>query len=707
MQVILSKLLRAWLSLVALLVISIGGGMAQSATDDLYGSNPFGTDEDADGGGQRGPGGQLTDTAKVDKIKLPLESYFFSDSIRALQNISWRVNRNFNEIEFEPLDTTLNSWRIDNPVLRKGVGDMMLGGLGQASQAIDYSDRPNDYNFTFAQQFSSYIYTMENVPFYNSKSRYTQMNHIESGQTSYRETNFEIRHAQNVSPTTGFNLNYKSPGTKGQYMRQDTKNHNLSIAGSHTGKRYTVHAGYINNKIVTEESGGVVGKWAITDSLFEMNIGIPMKLEDAEAQNIYRNTSLFVQQSYGVPLEPMSVHDFSMADISAVYFGHSFEYNTWSKTYSDVYATYTNALAYRDEDGNYVSEEGAYYDNWFINPLETRDTLSERVVSNRLFIQAQPWGRNGFVGTVNGGVGIDFHTYSQFGLGDYLTGELEREHRTDLFVYGKIDGKLRSYVNWGANLKIYPSGERSGDMTAGANITLAANVAQRQWILKGELSIDRQSPSYWEEKMFSNHYVWNNNFEKESESRFRVSLEVPENNLEVTFTQNITTNKIYYNSQSIVSQASDAASVTSLYARKNFQIGGLNLDHRILWQVSTDQSVVAVPMMSAYISYYYEFWIVKDILRLQTGIDGRYTTKYYMPGYNPALSTFYNQRDEESGGYPYMDAYVAGKWKRMRIMLKYQHLNDGLFGNGESFAVSMYPLNPGMLKFGISWSFYD
>lgn len=54
-----------------------------------------------------------------------------------------------------------------------------------------------------------------------------------------------------------------------------------------------------------------------------------------------------------------------------------------------------------------------------------------------------------------------------------------------------------------------------------------------------------------------------------------------------------------------------------------------------------------------------------------------------------------------------MDFFVTAKWKRMRIFLKYQHLNKGLFGNGEYFSVARYPLNPGMFKMGISWGFYD
>ena len=75
--------------------------------------------------------------------------------------------------------------------------------------------------------------------------------------------------------------------------------------------------------------------------------------------------------------------------------------------------------------------------------------------------------------------------------------------------------------------------------------------------------------------------------------------------------------------------------------------------------------------MSAFLSYYYEFWVVRDVLRLQIGLDGRYNTRYYAPGYNPALSAFYNQREVEVGNYPYVDAFVMGKWKRMRIFLKY------------------------------------
>ena len=640
---------------------------------NLYGSNPY---EQTEEEGQQQP----QDTTKKErKIRKPLESYFFSDSIRALNNFKWHVKRDYNRVEIAPLDTMLTDYRIDYPFYREDVGDIAQGALGQTSLPLNYFRRPQFFDFSFASPYYAYTYNMENVPFYNTKRPMIRMNYAESGQKRYREENFGIMVAQNISPTTGFNVDYKSRGTRGQYIWSRTKNHNLSLAVSHTGRRYSVHAGFYNNHIEQQENGGVVGKWAIADTTFSMASGVPMRLAEAEAQNTYRNNAFFITQSYGIPLQRLTESDFSMAGLSAVYVGHSFEYSSWSKVYTDKNEPYTNERDHRDENGNFVSAEYNYYKNWYINPLETRDSIYERVVSNRVFVQAQPWDRNGVVGTLDAGVGLDLHTYSQFELNNYLTGKYTKVNKTSWFAYGSVSGKIKKYVDWDGNVKFYPSGYRG----------------------------ERRSPNYWQENLFSNHYIWNTPLNKENETRLEVKFSVPDYAFEAGAWQGVVTDKIYYASDSNVAQHDGSVSLTSVYARKDFRLGGLHLDHRVLLQWSTNQEVVPVPLLSAFLSYYYEFWVVRDILRLQIGLDGRYNTRYYAPGYNPALSVYYNQREEEVGNYPYMDAFVMAKWKRMRIFLKYQHLNKGLFGNGEYFSAARYPLNPGMFKIGISWGFYD
>ena len=647
-----------------------------------------------------------TDTKKKRERK-PLESYYFHDTVRALANWKWTIDPYYNRVNIMPLDTTLADWRIDYVFYRKGVGDMALGGLGQSSQPVNWFDRSQDKDFTFASSYDTYTARVENVPFYNGKKPITNMTYLESGQKRYREEHFELVHAQNINPSTSANINYKARSTMGRYDWQRTKNHALSLGVAHTGKRYSIHAAYMNNMVDTRENGGVVGEWAIADTVFEMPSGVPMRLASSEAHNHYRNNSFVVKQAFAIPLERVTEYDFSIADLSAVYVGHQFEYTTWSKVYTDKRGSYTNERGEYDGDGNYIPTTHEYYSDWFINPNNTRDSISERLISNKIYVQVQPWDRYGAISTIDGGVGYDIHTYSYLRLEDYVRGGMTRDKRSSWYIYGAASGMIKRYADWRVDAKYHPSGYRGGDLSVGAEITLRAFIREHPLILTGRFRQELRTPGYWQENLFSNHYVWFNSFGKESETRFEVNFSVPDIALEVGAWQGVMSDMIYYGNDSRVAQHSGTVSLTSLYARKDFRIAGFHLDHRALVQITSDEHVLPVPTVSAFLSYYYEFWVKRDVLRVQVGLDGRFNTAYYAPSYNPALSVFFNQREVKVGNYPYLDAFVSAKWKRMRILLKLQHLNQNLFGNGEYFQVARYPQNPRMFKVGISWSFYD
>ena len=676
------------------------GGMQQN---NGYGSNPYDTGENS----EEQQGAPQDSTKKEKKPRKPLESYFFTDSIRGLRNFQWHIDRNTNNVEVVPVDTTLSLWRLDYPHYHKRLGNNSTGGLGQASQEVNYFERTTSRDFTFSQPYDAYAYDLENAPFYNMKHPYIWMTYLESGQKRYREEHFEIITSQNINPSTSVSLNYKARGSKGKYDRSRIKNQNFAATVAHTGRRYSVHAAYMHNIIDQQENGGVVGDWAIADTVFEMPSGVPMRLAGAEANNLYRNNSFFVKQSIGIPLQRMTERDFSMAELSAVYIGHLFEYNSWSKCYTDKFSKYTDERYDRNEDGSFKSHTDTYYKDWFLNPTESRDSICERLITNRLFVQVQPWNRDGVVGTIDGGIGLDLHTYSQFALKDYLSGKLERVKKSSWFAYAGINGKVRKYVDYGASFKLYPSGYRGGDFDLRGHASFTAFISGKPFKLSGEFSQSAISPGYWMNNWLSNHYIWSNDFNKENETRFNVAFTVPDYGIELGFWQSVVTNKIYYGADCLPAQHDGAVSLTSIYAQKDFNIKGLHLDHRALVQLTSDRTVVPVPLVSAFLSYYYEFWVKRDVLRAQIGLDGRFNTSYYAPGYNPALSVFYNQNEVEIGNYPYIDAFVSAKWKRMRILLKYQHLNYNLFGNGESFQIARYPLNPGMFKIGISWTFYD
>lgn len=85
-------------------------------TNSLYGGNPYAQSGEE---GEEQEGQQQDTTKKEKKIRKPLESYFFSDSVRALNNFKWNISRDYNRVDIAPLDTMLTDYRIDYPFYRQ------------------------------------------------------------------------------------------------------------------------------------------------------------------------------------------------------------------------------------------------------------------------------------------------------------------------------------------------------------------------------------------------------------------------------------------------------------------------------------------------------------------------------------------------------------------------------------------------------------
>ena len=629
---------------------------------------------------------------KPPKPKKPLESYFFNDSMRVRPSFVWNADPSRNRINEVQIDTALNGFQVDYPYFGKSPTAAYLGNLGAANTPVNYFERPNDRDHSFAQVWNEYMVTPETARFYNVKKPFTHLSYFFMGQTKKLEEDFWGTHAQNISPSSGFNVDYKSRGTKGYYSRQKARDKNLSVGFSHTGKRYTVHAGYIYNMANIIENGGIIDDRNITDTTWELPELIPVNLQNAN--NLIKNNTYYVIQSYGIPLRKLAEDDFSIADRSSLFIGHSLQYSRFWKKYTDVRGT------------NPEGDPETFYENWYINPTSSNDSIFESRLSNRVFIQIQPWDREGIIGVIDAGIGNDIYHYYQFRLNDYLKPS-GGQNQSSTFIYGSLEGQFREYLAWDATARYHPFGYRSQDLYLGANLALSAFIKGRPVTLKGSISSDIRTPGYWTENYFSNHFVWQNSFSKEKETRIDVSLDIPHIRMELGAHQSVVTDKIYYDAQMLSAQHGGSVSVSGVYARKDFHLGGFQLNNRVLLQWSTAQEVVPVPLASVYLSWLFEFNVVRNVLRVQIGLDGRYNTKYYAFGYNPATAQFYNQREKELGNYPMIDAFVTAKWKRMRILVKLQHANQDLFGDRNYFTVLHYPLNGRMLKFGFSWTFYD
>ncbi len=662
------------------------------------------------------------DTVKKKRPKMPLESYHFSNDERARINMNWTVDTYSNHLEVGAIDTLQDDFQNEYPFMKKSVGSAYLGNLGAPAQWLNFFDRNTGRDHSFSEPWEAYLRTVETMPFYNTKRPFTQLGYSWAGQKIYQEEDLTVIHAQNISPQTGFNIDYRSLGTKGIYQWQGTRNKTFSAGVNHTGKRWTIHAGYIHNRVYNQENGGTTDddNFLIRLNDYEQMRVVPMRM--SSPSNTVRSNTFFLQQSLGIPLIRVTENDFTIGDRPAFFLGHSFEYDRWSRRYEDAY----QGTIYEDPSSSSTGPK-PYYDEWRYNGTESRDSLFEGRMSNRVFIQMQPWDRNGVVGTIDAGVGVDMLHYYQFSADQFLTGVDGRATKeTHYYAYGGVNGRVGKYLDWRAYLRLHPFGERRGDTEAGGEVAARLFIKERPLSVSGRVRFSSQEPGFWEQNLSSNHFMWRHSFEKENETRIEGSLEIPHVGLSATVSQSILGNKIYYAGEAaskdepyVVNvrpvQSPDVVSVTGVYLREDLPVrlgtSQVNLNHRVMLQWSTDQKVVPVPLASVYLSYSYEFVVARyeghEVLRLQIGVDGRYNTRYYAPGYNPGVGQFYNQREKELGDYIWLDAFVNAKWKRMRILLKMQHLSDDMLGSRNFFSVLHYPMNRRILKLGLSWNFYD
>lgn len=698
--------------LIILSVFQVGRAYAQNDPDNL-------TEEEK-------LANRLAKEANIDSLgmkiksleKKPLESYLFPDSLKYERIFAWTYNQYTNSVERVAVDTMLSSFSQEYFFQQKpALGSTYLGNIGAATTPIEYSSRYDDYKLSFLNAYKEYLFTPENAIFYNSKVAFSQFSYFTSGQDSKAEEIFNLTHAQNISPSTGINITYRNNRTRGMYANQQSINKNFSFAFSHTGKRYTTHMGYVFNSGDIEENGGISDMSEIKDTVINLTENISVNLLDAKTK--FKGNGFYHTQSLAIPLgrgaalmdslnkldgktEAMTSLDSikmlrrqltsgnTLSSGPMLFLGTSITYDSYKKIYSD---TKDNT-----EDG--------YYTNWYIDPTMSRDSIRETNFNLKLFAQLQPFNRDGVLGLIGGGIGYENSGYYYFKPENYLTVS-EKEQKKSMFVYGDAGGNWSKFMSWNASVKYYALGYRSQDINLNGQLALSAYVNSRPITLSGGVEFVTQSPSYWESEFYSNHFMWSNDFNKEVKTNIDATLSIPSIHFNVGLTQTLGTDIIYYDRNSLPAQYGGALSVSELFVQKEFVIGGLHLNNKILYQVTSNEEVAPVPDLAINIQYFYRFHVVEGILQLEVGVNGRYTTAYYGYGYNPAISQFYNQREVLTGDYPMLDVYVTGKWKRVRFIVKMQNINYDQFGGTNYFDTAYYPLNRSMMRYGVSWSFYN
>ena len=627
-----------------------------------------------------------------------LDTYLFADSIKYTRIFSWTHDTYLNNQEMQKMDTTFNYHFHDLPFHRDDINAQYLGVSGSAALPFNYHNRQTNELFPFFTPYMTYTYMPESIPFYNTKTPYTELAYYGTlfANRQKSEDNIKFLHTQNFTPSFNFSILYQRNGGGGLLQHEKTDFRTFAVTGNYLGKKYIAQGGYIFSRLKREENGGVEDLKMISDTTIDVRT-VPVYLSNANS--IMRRNTFFITHSYGVPIRWKVQRDslgnkiadtLSTGEGTATYCGHDGEYSVYSRSYTDYLTDSVGSSLYRDI--------------FLLNPTTSADSARVMNLENRFFLKIQPWNAESVVSNLDGGIGHQMLNFYGFKPEFFISGNQNKTYN-NIYAYFGAGGKFKKYFAWNARAKADVAGYYKGNFSLDAAMRFSSWAVKDGIHLTAKFSSSIRKPSYFLNNYTSNHHLFDYDFDKTTSTRIEGKLEIPHWGLEASVGYTLLNKNVYLDTLCIPTQNNEAMSILSAYIAKNIKVGPLHLDNRILLQTSSKQEIVPLPKVAVNLRYYLEFYAVKNILNVQIGADMTYNTKYYAQAYDPALGMFYNQERYKIGNNPYIDVFVNLQWKRACIFVKCENVLQGT-PNNEYYSTYRYIRPQRALKLGIWWPFY-
>mgnify|MGYP004534681025 FL=1 len=292
----------------------------------------------------------------------------------------------------------------------------------------------------------------------------------------------------------------------------------------------------------------------------------------------------------------------------------------------------------------------------------------------------------------------------------------------NIYIGGQLSKFQGRTLHYCALAEFGMTGEDAGNLKVDASADLNFNLFGDTVTLQANGFFHRTTPSFYYRHYHSRHYLWDNDgLSKVIHSRIQgmLSWEKTKTKLRVAFDEisNYTYFGLSYqigenynrlNNDVHVRQSGDAISLLTLQLYQDFKFGPFNWENVLTYQKSSAEDVLPVPQFNVYSNLYLRFKIAK-VLKCDFGADVRYFTKYYASDYAPGLGQYAVQEGPnrvEVGNYPILNVYANFHLKQTRFFVMMSHVNAGS-GNKMYFLAPHYPLNDSILRFGLSWNFYN
>ena len=183
---------------------------------------------------------------------------------------------------------------------------------------------------------------------------------------------------------------------------------------------------------------------------------------------------------------------------------------------------------------------------------------------NRLYVRLQPWSSESVVSKIEGGIGDKIQSFYLFTPESYLI-KPENTRWNSLYTYAGAEGQISKAVWWNGFGKLNLAGDEAGDFLvkgeAGFRFYPFRRARSSAVSFRAAVETSLQRPDFYAEHFFSNHYRWENDFDKVSTTRFRACLDIPHWDLSLSAGYALVSGQVYYDADGIARQSGSPLSL--------------------------------------------------------------------------------------------------------------------------------------------------
>jgi hypothetical protein len=618
-----------------------------------------------------------------------------------ITEVKWfRLNQIVGPFKPSPsyIDTTLIAFQIYD--FAQSDDEMFLaqkGNIGHASRNLVFNPSPDN-------EFSLFLYNNHfGYNLSNSQLKYIRPNHVAS-ELFYvfgtnREQVFFAKHAQKVNDKTYFGFGYNVISSPGKYSRLNARNNSLYGIVDYSGNKYQLVSSASYGKIMNQESGGLKNRLGfeqdeVRDSVFLFNA--QYKNYDLEAKlNHYYKLGFNYKVDSGKNINDSIVHEKEERTFNFGRLGHEalfqrkvfvFEENSGVYPFLDVTPFNRNAT-YDSTVVRLLHNELS----WSNFPVETKNMLFP--INFKLFIKHQyinlkfPFLALPRIENEEGELSYPFN---QWHYNQYIPGI-------------EIHSDMSKLFSFSANAEYTILGYNDEDLFMKAGLNIGGYNGKHR-VMINALYNERRPPYFFQYYM-GNYQRWESKFEKMQITN--ASVKYLYNGFELEGNYFILNNMVFLGEDVLPYQNSSTFDAFNINLKTDHNFWGFGLRNNIVFQYVPNNEFEDYPELLSYHSIYYGNKLFKKVMDFQFGFDFYYNSAYFPSAYMPVVFQFYKQNEYKSDELFLLDVFLNVKVSDVRVFLKYQNILGLIMNNSPQYQIPFYPLPETMLKFGVSWMFFN